>query len=58
MSRGNFLKARAYTEDQLQPRRDALYRHLRDQTQAWKRRRVSVPAPNLAAWAKSISRSS
>ena len=58
MSRRNLAKARDYAEDRLQPRREAFYRYLRDQTQAWKRRRVSVPAFGFPGWAKSVSRRS
>jgi len=58
MSQRNLAKARDYAEERLQPRRDALYRHLSEQTQAWKRRRVAVAALGFAGWAKGISRSS
>ena len=58
MSQRNLAKARDYAEERLQPRRDALYRHLSEQTQAWKRRRVSVATLGFAGWAKGISRSS
>ena len=58
MSRGNLAKARGYAEELLQPHRDALYRHLRDQTQAWKRRRMLVPAPGFPGWARGFSRPS
>ena len=58
MSCHNFAKARDYAEDRLQPRREAFYRYLRDQTQAWKRRRVSVPAFGFPGWAKTVSRRS
>lgn len=56
MSRRNLAKARDYAEDRLQPRREAFYRYLTDQTQAWKRRRVSVPAFGFPGWAKTVSR--
>ena len=58
MSQRNLAKARDYAEEQLRPRRDTIYRGLRDQTQVWKRRRVSVAALGFAGWAKGVSRSS
>ena len=58
MSQRNLAKARDYAEEQLRPRRDTIYCGLRDQTQVWKRRRVSVAALGFAGWAKGVSRSS
>jgi glycosyltransferase involved in cell wall biosynthesis len=48
MSQRNLTKAKEYHRDILQQRRNALYCHLRDQTEAWQQQRVSVEQPSYS----------